>query len=333
MAIGQPDHDRPQLARNESRRGRRASRRQAEDEPDDLPDPRRRRRRIRGLIPLLIILPLCVGLLVFAPFYKEAARFSALTGFVTMIVAIAIPYQSFKKKGFEEDLNRVPFYTRRWTMVFLQIMYAFRYPRLLACWVTLQYFSMVMMIVGGILFESVNWAAKEHPYIPPPPRAVVNVSGNSRLDKLLTDLEDPGKSQAAGDKLAAMAPDEHQAEVAAKLATLTDSQVNNFVRKAAIKALGTWATPKEVPDLVRCFEDFGTRAEAAAALRAVGPSAERDVLPLLKRRDVAREAIGVLEDIGTTVSEPALQELARGTNGFLADPARRALAAITARSK
>jgi hypothetical protein len=342
MRLGEPQNVQVQIARAEPPDPRRAGRSQLADRDDEDERAPQRKRKIHGLIPLLIILPVCVMLLILAPFYKEAARFSALTGLVLMIVAIAVAYQSFNKKGFEKDMADTPLYMRRIMMVVLQIMYAFRYPRLLACWVILQYFAMIMMIVGGIIFESVNWYAREHPYVPPAPRQVVSVTGDSRLDKLLSDLEEPGKSQAAGDQLAALKPDEHRPKVAAKLAALTAPQTNNFVRKAAIKALGKWATPKEVPDLIRCLEDFGSRSEAAEALRALEPesrpTAEDQLLPLLKRRsgpdsDSCRAAIGVLKDIGTDRSVPDLEDVAKTAMGYLAQPAREALAAIAARKR
>ena len=81
-----------------------------------------------------------------------------------MIAAIIFAYKSFKKKGFEEDMANVPMYLRGGgAMIFYQVKYAIQYPRLLACWVILQYFGMALMITAGILFESVNWAAKSIP--------------------------------------------------------------------------------------------------------------------------------------------------------------------------
>ncbi len=311
-------------------------RRRTDEIEDDDDRPRRRPRKprpIHGLIPLLIFTPVCGVLLILAPFYKIASQMTALAGTVVVIVAIVFVYRRGKAKGLNEELDAVPFYLRGGGSVFFyQVKFAFQFPRVLACWVFLEIFGIAVLVTGGVIFENTNWAAKENPVKAPPPKVVEKVSGDSQLDKLLFDLEDPGKSQGAANKLAGMKPDEHQAEVAARLAKLTTADTNNFVRKAAIKALGVWATPMEVPALVRCFGDFGARSEAAAALRTVGPEAEDAVLPLLKRREVVQDAIGVLKDIGTQKSVPDLQEIA-ATNGFLADPAREALAAIMARSR
>jgi len=115
------------------------------------------------------------------------------------------------------------------------------------------FFGMAVLLTGGIIFENTNWAAKANPYKPPVEKPAENVTGDSQFDRLLADLENPAKAQGAADKLAKMKPDENRARVAAKLAVLTDAGQNNFVRKAAIIALGVWATPQEIPALGPLF--------------------------------------------------------------------------------
>jgi hypothetical protein len=309
------------------------------DRDDDRPGKRRPSRRpqpIHGLQWLLILGPAGVVLLILAPSFKIAAQVTAGTGLVVMLVGVTMVYRLGKTTGLNEELDAVPAALRGGgALLFYQLKFAVLFPRVLASWVVLELFGMALLLAGGIIFESVNWAAKERPYQPPPATPAVAVTGDAQLDRLLSDLAGPGTAQGAGDQLARMRPDEHRPAVAQKLAQLT-TDPNNFVRKAAIKALGVWATPKEVADLIRCFEDFGSRAEAADALRAVGPAAEEALLPFLQRRggrdsDLCRDAIGVLKDIGTPKSVAALQDVAATAMGYLSGPAKEALAAIAAR--
>jgi len=75
--------------------------------------------------------------------------------------------------------------------------------------------------------------------------------------------------------------------------------------------------------------------DADMALRELGAMAEKDVLALLKERDVflKKSAIQVLADIGTDASVPDLQQAAASGNIHLVEPARKALTAITDRKK
>jgi hypothetical protein len=166
-------------------------------------------------------------------------------------------------------------------------------------------------------------------------------------------------------RLARMKPNDKRAEVAKTIAELTELD-DPHIRRPAVIALGTWATAKEVPALIKAidhpdvftqrdalkvvggfrdkralapvmrrFRDNLTRADAAVALRAMGPMTEADTLALLKDDNVflKKDAIAVLADIGTDASVPTLREQMGSGNVFVVEPARKALAAIAARKK
>jgi HEAT repeat protein len=81
--------------------------------------------------------------------------------------------------------------------------------------------------------------------------------------------------------------------------------------------------------------DLGTRSHAGNALRSMGSVAEKAVIPYVSHKDgfVAREACGVLKDIGTAECLPALNDAAMSKNFFLASGAREAVKSVEARVK
>ncbi len=108
-----------------------------------------------------------------------------------------------------------------------------------------------------------------------------------------------------------------------------------FTRREVLKVIGRFHDERAVAPVIRCFQDFHTRQDARTALRALGPMAEKDVIPLLNGGDVflKRDAINVLHDIGTNASVPALQAAVASNNMHISGPAREALAAIADRAK
>jgi HEAT repeat protein len=109
-----------------------------------------------------------------------------------------------------------------------------------------------------------------------------------------------------------------------------------FTRREAIKAIGGFRDPRILPALIICFREHATRADAGEAQRRQGPRAEREVLALLGRKDdvfLRRDAIRVLEDIGTEASVPDLREAAANGGIHLSEPAQKALAAIAKRGR
>jgi hypothetical protein len=182
---------------------------------------------------------------------------------------------------------------------------------------------------------------------------------------LKLDNDDVFSRMDATRRLTTIKPNEQRGDVAQKLAKLTGAE-DPFTRQGAVRALGVWATAKEVPALIntldhsdvftrrealkvvgrfrderslapvmRGFRDFHTRAEATTALRALGDMAEKDVLALMKEDDVflKQAAIKVLKDIGTNASVPALEAAVATNNIHLRGPAREALTAIAARAR
>src|SRR5262249_28269177 len=79
------------------------------------------------------------------------------------------------------------------------------------------------------------------------------VTGDTALDKVLADMDSKVARKAAADSLAKMSPNEPRALVAQKLAGLTESS-DTFTRKAIFHALGVWATPAEVPVLIKALD-------------------------------------------------------------------------------
>jgi hypothetical protein len=196
---------------------------------------------------------------------------------------------------------------------------------------------------------------------PPPP----DVTGDKELDRCLADIsgKDSPAVQKAAKRLASMKPDKNRAVVARKLGeSLLTAPV--YDRTSLIRALGVWATPEEVPVLlkllddkdintrnevlrvlgkmrdertvkpvVKCFCEFSTRYHGEQALKALGPMAETEVLALLDQPDQEMHipAIYVLKEIGTEKSLPALQTASREFR--LKGVAEAAITAIKARAR
>jgi HEAT repeat protein len=190
------------------------------------------------------------------------------------------------------------------------------------------------------------------------------------LAKVLEDVKGTDKDRRKGacERLAAAQPGEGRKEVVETLtALLTDPDL--FTRMAALKAHVAWADKDGVStyyDLLKADKDFPSRAiliealakldgaraaEAIAArltdgadrgaankaLKAIGPDAEKAVLPYLASPDFNTRiaACQVLEQIGTSASVEALKKAADGLDGNLAPGVNRAadkaIAAISAR--
>lgn len=111
------------------------------------------------------------------------------------------------------------------------------------------------------------------------------------------------------------------------------SDDNIFARHQAIEALGKLKDPRGADAVAAVVPDFRVRFQAVNALKAMGPVAEKAVLPLLKHQDwvVRSEACKVLGEVGGKDSVPALKDLLSDSNQLVAAEAGRALKAVDAR--
>ncbi|MDX1946547.1 MAG: HEAT repeat domain-containing protein [Pirellulaceae bacterium] len=124
------------------------------------------------------------------------------------------------------------------------------------------------------------------------------------------------------------------AEVPALAVALSDKHL--FTVHAALRALGRLQDPTVAPLLTGKMAEAGTRSQAAAALKAMGPAAEKDVLVLLGDPEwiIRMEACNILADIGTDLSAKQLTTAAASDeNGIVKLKAKQALDAITKRGK
>jgi HEAT repeat protein len=86
---------------------------------------------------------------------------------------------------------------------------------------------------------------------------------------------------------------------------------NPFRRWKALKILARLKDDKSAEAIARCLTQRQDRTEAARALVALGPGAEKAVIPFLGNQDplVRREALRVLAQVGTPASIPAIKQL------------------------
>jgi beta-lactamase regulating signal transducer with metallopeptidase domain len=184
------------------------------------------------------------------------------------------------------------------------------------------------------------------------------------LEGALADLTsgEASRARAAADLLARAEPDRaRRPEVAGALASLLGDG-DAFTRQSAAKALGAWGSPRDTAALLPLVDDpsfavrWGAmealgrlragsaataiaerlkqdRAAASAALKAIGPAAERPVIAALSHEDwpVRLEACHILQEIGTRASLPALGKASRDDVGLVALAAKDALKAIARR--
>lgn len=161
---------------------------------------------------------------------------------------------------------------------------------------------------------------------------------------------------SGADRLAkAYAPlPDRRVEVAKVLEALV-TEKEFWLRQAALRALTVWAGPENVAGLVTALtnDDLNTPwhrhdhrpvqgsggctragdaaalpgrgADASAALKAIGPAAEKAVIPYLTHKDAwaATEACHILKEIGTAESVAPLQAVLKSNPNFMVAPAAR----------
>jgi hypothetical protein len=199
-------------------------------------------------------------------------------------------------------------------------------------------------------------------------------SGDSDIDQALAHLNDPDPQirRSAAERLGNMQPNDQQRATVARTLDGLVADPNVFTRRAVARALGLWATPNEVPGLirylddqdvftrqealkyvgkfrderalgpvVRCLQDVHCRGVAERTLRDMGPMVEKELLPLVSREEedvfTRRAAIQVLQDVGSLQCLPVLEAVWASNNvhssTHLKGPARSAIDSIKARGK
>jgi hypothetical protein len=117
----------------------------------------RRRGPVVGLVPLLILGPLLFCSLLVSVFAVWAARATVGLCIVVGFAALAMAYRMGTRKGLKEEIDeRAREYMGGGGVIFLQITYAFRWPRLFACWVALEGLAILVAIAAGILIVTVH---------------------------------------------------------------------------------------------------------------------------------------------------------------------------------
>jgi HEAT repeat protein len=186
------------------------------------------------------------------------------------------------------------------------------------------------------------------------------------VKKALAELKsgNPDTRKAAAERLAKAEPDAtHRTKVASALqAEMLDSNI--FARGAVVKALSVWGTDKNVPGMIELLShkdifirgaamevlgalknERGARAVAtklesgfdrggaAKSLKAMGPVAEKPVLPYTRSSDAAvrAEACNVLKEIGGSGSVKALTAISRDPDPRVATAAKEALEKVKGR--
>jgi hypothetical protein len=153
---------------------------------------------------------------------------------------------------------------------------------------------------------------------------------------LLNAVGDRDTGLAAADTLGRLSesgvlPDDRRAEVARALEGLL-KDAGPARRDEVIRALGRLKDEGSAELLAQRLDVLADRQAAGVALRALGPAAEKAVVKRLRHEDtgVRWEACGILGDIGTPASIPALKELEKD-RFFPARIAEDAIRRITAR--
>jgi hypothetical protein len=109
-----------------------------------------------------------------------------------------------------------------------------------------------------------------------------------------------------------------------------------FTRKPAVVILGRLKVAEAAPAIAKLLPGLGDRAEASTALKAIGPPAEKAVIPYVSHQDgfTGAEACHILKEVGGADSVAAIERLLAGKPNFVVAPAaNEALRALKARVK
>ena len=110
---------------------------------------------------------------------------------------------------------------------------------------------------------------------------------------------------------------------------------HNFTRGEALNVLANYKDPAAAVAIANMLPSPGGRVFAVNALKAMGPVAEKAVIPFVTGKNgfAAREACNILKEIGTTECIPILTEAANSNNAFINGYARDTLKVVQARLK
>jgi hypothetical protein len=276
-------------------------------------------------------------------------------------------------------------YLALWT--FVQIRCAVDRPKAMLPWFGVQAFGVVLVFLGVITAGISNQMWKTiRPSNPPGPQMASGpgpgpaaqkapepkpeppvVTGDRETDRLLAGVADSNGHvlRTAADQLAGMRPNQHRAVVAKKLTEAIEA-AQDANRPSLLRALGIWATDKEIPVLVRFISegDTSSRNEALKAVaplrdrRAVepairglasisttwhaeqallkmGPVAEDGLLAALDQpgnKDIRHPILRILKETGTEKSIPTLEAASQG-DFAIKGSAKAALDAVRQRAR
>ncbi len=111
--------------------------------------------------------------------------------------------------------------------------------------------------------------------------------------------------------------------VAGLVTALTNDDLNT--RRGIVTIIARYKDPAAAPALATLLPSLAERADASAALKAIGPAAEKAVIPYLTHKDAwaATEACHILKEIGTAESVAPLQAVLKSNPNFMVAPAAR----------
>ena len=237
--------------------------------------------RIRGLIPLILFGPLGIGLAIWAPFSGYGTALSMVLSFPLMICGVFSLNRIYRSTGLLEERIR-PDADEQIVLGAIMIdsaFCAFKHPRLLASWAALTYISLLMIIMGVVgmtvykRLEEGPGAGQPGPNQPGPPAGPPKESEDAILAKALTNLEskDAVTNWGAFDELSKVKPNQRRAEVVGKVRPHLDPK-DTITREKAVRALGVWGGPEDIPTLTKLLDDKGFGIPDAA-LFSLGGSA------------------------------------------------------------
>lgn len=352
-----------------------------EDDEDDRPRRKSKAARgspVRGVIPLGLFGPACLVLMGWAPFSGYGTALGMLVGALAILVAVfGLVSRYFKDPVLTErigDPNGIDAHVR---MLADAIPASFAHPRRIAGWVVVGALGSVVLVEAmctaaflKTMDEPPPGTGPNPPGQPGPPPAAAPApkppSNDEVVDKALADLgsKQTGVEWKALEELAKAQPNQRRAVVLQTVVPRLDASRDGVTRTWAVKVVGAWGGPDELPILLNLITgpNSGPREEAIRAvgrfrdpraipvlvatmpdfdaaqkaLVEIGPAVEPHLLPFLGVQfDYTKQepALKVLKEVGTAASVPHLQALVRLQDGIRSRQAQEALDAIAARPR